>query len=139
VEDHPGVDLEHYVQSEEFAQECAAKLSVTRSPVSDDSDFDDQDELWSPISPTSSTASSAMPSPYDVPKLEAVFYYAGLGPNGKGPKLVYRTSSDEFAAPDGPESYKRLMKLVFVDEDHELGKGGLWDTVRDQVSDHLDV
>ena len=26
--------------------------------------------------------------PYDVPKFEANFYYAGIGPKGRGPKLT---------------------------------------------------
>ncbi|THH28675.1 hypothetical protein EUX98_g5521 [Antrodiella citrinella] len=120
---------EFYVQTGTVAQDA--------TELRDDSDFNDEDELWSPTSPTSTTGSSVVPSPHEVSKLEAVFYYTGLSPNSKGPKLVYRTSSDEFVVPDGPEAYKRLMKLVYVDEDHELGKDGLWDIIRDQIVDLL--
>ena len=31
---------------------------------------------------------------YDVPKFEANFYYTGIGPKRRGPKLSYRTSDD---------------------------------------------
>ncbi|TFY57033.1 hypothetical protein EVG20_g8701 [Dentipellis fragilis] len=58
-------------------------------------------------------------------------------PLWKGPKLVYRTSSDEFVELHGPEAYTRLMKLICIDEDHELGKDGLWDIVRDQTVELL--
>lgn len=43
-----------------------------------------------------SGATTVEPTPYEVPKLEAHFYYAGVGPKGHGPKLVYRTSDDKY-------------------------------------------
>jgi len=73
-------------------------------------------------------------SPHDVPKPEAYLYYAGLsGPSGRGPKLIYRTSCDNFVPPDGPEAYRRLMKLRTVPENHKLGEDGLWDRIRAEV------
>lgn len=82
------------------------------------------------------------PSPYDVPKLEAYLYYAGLsGPNGRGPKLVYRTTreKEKFVLPAGPEAYRRLMKLRTVPENHKLGSKKLWDPIRTEVRGVLDV
>ena len=79
------------------------------------------------------------PSPHEVPRVEGYLYYAGLGPNGRGPKLIYRTSDDKFVEPEGPRAYKRLMKLFPVPEDHELGQDGRWDRIRNQVRGHLGV
>jgi len=82
------------------------------------------------------------PSPYDVPKLEAYLYYAGLsGPSGRGPKLVYRTTreKEKFVPPTGPEAYRRLMKLRTVPENHKLGEDNLWDYIRAEVRGVLDA
>ena len=70
-------------------------------------------------------------TPYEVPKMEAGLYYAGVGPRGCGPRLVYRTSEDKFEEPCGPEAYTRLMRVVAVPDGHEFGQEGLWDAVRD--------
>lgn len=75
-----------------------------------------------------------------MPKPEAYLYYAGLsGPSGRGPKLIYRTSCDNFVPPDGPEAYRRLMKLRTVPENHKLGEDGLWDRIRAEVRGVLDA
>ena len=42
---------------------------------SDDPHSDDRNEIWTPTSPTSTPASSLLPSPHEVPKLEALLYY----------------------------------------------------------------
>jgi hypothetical protein len=99
---------------------------------SDDSDSNDD---------TSSSVSSAGTSPYNVPKLEAYLYYTGLaGPSGRGPKLIYRTSTDKFVPPDGPEAYRRLMKLrTDIPENHKLGNDNLWDRFREEVLGLLDA
>ncbi|KAH8116061.1 hypothetical protein DFH11DRAFT_1507017 [Phellopilus nigrolimitatus] len=78
-------------------------------------------------------------SPYEVPKLEANLYYAGVGPKGRGPKLIYRTSEDVFEDPSGPEAYKRLMRVVCVPDTHDFGTDDVtWDAIRDQVVVLLD-
>ena len=59
-------------------------------------------------------ATTVEPSSYDVPKLEANLYYAGAGPKGSGPKLIYRTSEDVFEEPSGPEAYRRLMRVTVL-------------------------
>ncbi|KAI0360066.1 hypothetical protein OH77DRAFT_1501754 [Trametes cingulata] len=92
-----------------------------------------EDDLWSSDDDSSSSASTAALSSYDVPKLEAHLYYAGLEPKGRGPKLIYRTSDDVFEAPSGPEAYKRLMRIVAVPDTFEFATDVTWDTVRDQV------
>jgi len=74
---------------------------------------------------------------HEVPKVEARLYYAGIRPKGRGPKLIYRTSSDIFEEPSGFEAYARLMKVITVPENHEFGKNGLWDRVRDKVCGFL--
>lgn len=129
------MSLELYVQTEEFVQECFTALRRIYCPemAGDTFNHDVQHTLAaSPIAPPST------PSPHQVPKWEAFLYYAGLRCT-KGPKLVYRTSSDKWSMPGGPENYPRLMKHIEVNEDHELGAGGLWDVIRDKVCIPLDV
>ncbi|KAH9001043.1 hypothetical protein EDB92DRAFT_1962115 [Lactarius akahatsu] len=87
---------------------------------------------------TGMTTRAFQPSPHEVPKVEANLYYAGLSPNGRGPKLIYRTSDDKFIEAEGPRAYKRLMRLCLVPEDHELGQDGRWDCIHDQVVEILD-
>ncbi|KAH8991832.1 hypothetical protein EDB83DRAFT_2534913 [Lactarius deliciosus] len=106
-----------YVKSEEFDQ--------------------DEDSVWFNWNDNTSV-STVEPSPHEVPKGEANLYYAGLSPNGRGPKLIYRTSDDKFIEAEGPRAYKRLMRLCPVPEDHELGQDGRWDCIRDQVVELLD-
>lgn len=92
----------------------------------------DNESIWS--SSTSESAATTIESdPHEPSRIEAHLYYAGLRPKGRGPKLVYRDSSDVYEKPFGPEEYKRLMRLVAVPDDHEFGKDGLWDRVRDKV------
>ena len=79
-----------------------------------------------------------MPSPHEVSEIEANLYYAGLSPGGKGSKLVLRTSPDVYEEPGGPETYKRFMKFLCVQEDHAFGKDGLWDAFREEVRGRLD-
>ncbi|OJT09444.1 hypothetical protein TRAPUB_14075 [Trametes pubescens] len=76
---------------------------------------------------------------HNVPEYEAYKYYGGLsGFGGRGPKLVYRTSTDKFAAPRGPEAYSRVMRLRHVPNNHKLGQEGLWDRIRSEVVRFLD-
>ena len=118
-------NLEDYVYTPEFDNQCSKKARehALSSDKSSDSDSDDSDS-----SPT--TAESA---PYEVSKVEGHLYYAGVSPRGRGPKLIYRTSSDIFEEPSGPEAYRRLMKVIAVPDDHEFGKDGMWGRVRDKV------
>ncbi|KAI0682550.1 hypothetical protein BC835DRAFT_1298724 [Cytidiella melzeri] len=104
------------VQTEALAQEHAVNLRGTCSPV--DADSDGEDEHPVPIA-------------HQVSKYEAAAYYIGLNIRGQVPKLVYRTSSDAFFEPN--QHGGRRMELAHVDEDHELGKDGLWDVVRDLI------
>ncbi|KAH8980960.1 hypothetical protein EDB86DRAFT_3087553 [Lactarius hatsudake] len=127
--------LEEYVKSKEFDQECAVQLTKSVSDSSNSS----EGCIWSNSNGSSaSSVSSVEPSPHEVPKVEANLYYAGLSPNGCGPKLIYRTSDDKFIEAEGPRAYKRLMRLCPVPEDHELGQDGRWDRIRDQVVELLD-
>ena len=71
--------------------------------------------------------------PHDVSRIEANLYYAGIGEKGNGPRLIYRTSVDEFEEPQGPEAYRRLMRVVPVPDSHQFGENKMWDIVRDQV------
>ncbi|KIJ11189.1 hypothetical protein PAXINDRAFT_177375 [Paxillus involutus ATCC 200175] len=130
-------NLEQYVKSEQFDQECAVQLRKRAlvSGYSGDSDY--EDSFWSNSNDDTSSVSSVEPSPHEVPRVEAHRYYAGLGPNGRGPKLIYRTSDDKFVEAEGPEAYRRLMKIRAVPEDYELGQDGLWDRIRDQVVELL--
>ena len=118
----------------EFDRLCAEK--ARERALSDGSDGLDHGSFWSSDDSVSS-ASTTDSDPYEVSKLEANLYYAGVGPKGRGPKLIYRTSEDVFEEPSGPEAYKRLMRAVPVPDSHELGQEGLWDRIRDQVRDLL--
>jgi len=97
-----------------------------------DYDSSDKESIWS-SSTSEFTATTVESDPHEPSRIEAHLYYAGLRLKGRGPKLVYRDSSDVYEEPSGPEEYKRLMRLVAVPDDHEFGKDGLWDRVRDKV------
>jgi hypothetical protein len=124
-------NLEEYVNTPEFDHQCSEKTRE-RAALSSGESGDSEDGLWSSDDSVSS-ATAIESTPYEVPKIEANFYYAGVGPKERGPKLIYRTSDDKFEEPNGPEAYRRLMRVVAVPENHELGQNGTWDTVRDQV------
>lgn len=97
-------------ESTNFEEQHSALKSTTKKPVNDSNDLLPDDEI------------------------ESFGYYGGLGElNRGGPKLIYRTSKDLFREVVGPYSYYRTMKMREVPEDHEIGKGGLWDRIRDRV------
>ncbi|KAL1749250.1 hypothetical protein HDZ31DRAFT_71061 [Schizophyllum fasciatum] len=123
-------DLDHFVNTPEFDRLCTQK--AREHVLSDESDGSDHESFWSSDDSVSS-ANTVDSGPYEVSRLEANLYYAGIGTKGRGPKLIYRTSDDVFEEPTGPEAYKRLMRAVSVPESHELGQEGLWDRIRDQV------
>ena len=100
--------------------------------MSSDESGNSEDDLWSDDD-SASTATTFDPDLHEVPKIEGGLYYAGVGPKGRGPKLVYRTSEDKFEEPDGPEAYRRLMRVIPVPDSHEFGENGMWDRVRDKV------
>ncbi|KIJ11038.1 hypothetical protein PAXINDRAFT_101831, partial [Paxillus involutus ATCC 200175] len=118
-------NLEDYVETAQFDQECSAKARDVHASSSDES--------------SDSSDNESITDPHELSRIEAHLYYAGLRPKGRGPKLVYRDSSDVYEEPSGPEEYKRLMRLVAVPDDHEFGKDGLWDRVRDKVVELLDA
>ncbi|KAG2003724.1 hypothetical protein CC2G_004307 [Coprinopsis cinerea AmutBmut pab1-1] len=137
-------NLDEYVRTADFDKECREKALIFANSSSNKGRIS-EDVLWATSTrdvssaPTATTAApSASPGPHDVPKLEAHLYYAGLGPKGRGPKLIYRTSDDVFEAPSGPEAYKRLMRIVAVPDTFEFGTDVTWDGVRDQVVILLD-
>lgn len=115
-----------FVNTPEFDNQCLekARLLALSPDESSDCDYDyDYDD---------SSSSAAL---HEVSLAEARLYYAGVGPKGRGPKLIYRTSSDIFEEPSGPEAYRRLMKAIAVpnDHDHEFSKDRQWGRVRDKV------
>jgi hypothetical protein len=107
----------------EFDHQCSEKAHERAALSSDESGDSDED----------TSATTIESTPYEVPKIEANLYYAGVGPKGCGPKLIYRASDDKFEEPSGPEAYRRLMRVVAVPDSHEFGQNGMWDTVRDKV------
>ncbi|KAA1475589.1 hypothetical protein DENSPDRAFT_874109 [Dentipellis sp. KUC8613] len=129
-------DLDEYVRTPEFDRECEKALKRATSYLDESGGCEDE-SLWS-RGDTVSSATTVELSPFDVPKLESNLYYAGVSPNGRGPKLVYRTSEDVFEVPSGPEAYKRLMRVVCVPDTHNFGPGVTWDAIRDQVVVLLD-
>jgi hypothetical protein len=113
-------NLEEYVKTPEFDHQCSENAHEHAALSSEESGDSSDDSLW--------------PStPYEVPKIEANLYYAGVGPKGRGPKLIYRTSDDKFEEPHGPEAYARLMRIVAVPDSHDFGQNGMWDMVCDRV------
>ncbi|KAH8999802.1 hypothetical protein EDB86DRAFT_3138975, partial [Lactarius hatsudake] len=128
-------NLEDYVKTPEFDHQCSEKARE-HAALSSEESGDSDDSLWSSDDSVSS-ATRIKSTPYEVPKIEANLYYAGVGPKGRGPKLIYRTSDDKFEEPHGPEAYKRLMRIVDVPDSHEFGQNGMWDRVRDRVVELL--
>ena len=93
---------------------------------------DDARTLWS-SSDSNTSATTADTDAHEVSKLEAYYYYYGIGPKGSHPRLIYRDSADVFREPTGPETYVRQMRLVDVPGHHEFAKNGLWDETRNWV------
>ena len=87
-----------------------------------------------------SSSDTSVGSSHGVSKLERLFYYFGLRGDGDlGPKLVYRTSTETFTPPTGPENDARVIKLLPVYDHDKLGRDKLWETVRDKVRDLLEA
>ncbi|KAL6306131.1 hypothetical protein BKA93DRAFT_816510 [Sparassis latifolia] len=73
------------------------------------------------------------------PSSEKHLYYFGLcGNRHLGPKLVFRTSTDVFTPPTGPEHDPRLMQLLGVYNHNKLGQDNLWATIHEEVVQLLD-
>ncbi|KAF4619396.1 hypothetical protein D9613_005528 [Agrocybe pediades] len=130
-------NLEDFVKTPEFDHQCT-KQAHEIFLSSDENDEFDQGTLWSSDEGVLSATTVESSSPHDVSRAEASLYYAGVGPKGRGPKLIYRTSDDVFYEPSGPEMYKRLMRIVPVPDDHQIGQNNMWDKLRDQVMSLLD-
>ncbi|KAH6899088.1 hypothetical protein BKA70DRAFT_1527182 [Coprinopsis sp. MPI-PUGE-AT-0042] len=131
--------LEDYVKSSQFDEVCGRKAlgSAYSPPIRRYQE--DEGGFWSvDISASDCCTTTDESLPYKLSPYEAHLYYAGLGPKGGGPKLIYRTSDDKFAEPTGPEAYTRLMRLVAVPDHHPLGQDNRWEKVRDKVVELLD-
>ena len=116
---------------EEYSEK-ARKSALSSDERSDPSD-DGFHSLWL-SSQSESSATTVESAPHEPSTIAAHLYYAGLRDNERGPKLIYKDSSDVYVEPTGPEEYKRLMRLVAVPDDHEFGEDGLWERVRAKVS-----
>ncbi|KAL1747329.1 hypothetical protein HDZ31DRAFT_61386 [Schizophyllum fasciatum] len=127
--------LEFWVNTPDFDSTCDRKAKERALASSDEGDLsDDARTLWS-----SSSATTADTDPHKVSKLEAYYYYYGLGPKGSHPRLIYRDSADVFEEPTGPETYVRQMRLLDVPGHHEFAKNGLWDATRNWIETFLVV
>ncbi|KAI0034775.1 hypothetical protein K488DRAFT_77071 [Vararia minispora EC-137] len=114
-------NLDEYVRTAEFDLECQKKALKRATSSSNERGSSEDESLWSSDDSVSSAA-TVKPKPYD----------------GRGPKLIYRTSEDVFDEPSGPEAYKRLMRVVAVPDTHHFGTNVTWDAIRDQVVVLLD-
>ncbi|CCA68076.1 hypothetical protein PIIN_01943 [Serendipita indica DSM 11827] len=125
--DEPQItDLEAYVMSEEFDQDCHA-LSI-KAYAGFRSGYP---EYVEPLS--NEDADSVASSPHDPSKLEAYLYYFGIrGPNLRGPKLIYRNSIDKYIPPS-PGNQPREMQLLTVDEHPQLDQNNTWATVASEI------
>ena len=73
---------------------------------------------------------------HEVPKLEKHLYYFGIRGNRRlGPKLIFRTSTDVFTPPTGPEHDPRVVQLLPVYFHEKLGKNNLWAAILKEVCD----
>ena len=72
---------------------------------------------------------------HGISKDEANHYYAGIRHGGGGPKLIYRTSKDQFAPPLGPETSRGFVSFCPVPTDHCVSEVGVWDAIRPAVRD----
>jgi hypothetical protein len=82
------------------------------------------DNLWDPDDTSSMTSDNSV---HAVSKLEAYLYYFGLhGDRHLGPKLIYRTSADEFKAPSEARTDPRKIQLLSMQEHAVLDKLNLW-------------
>ena len=120
---------EEHVHSPTFDRECNAQskrlLSSSSSRYRESSE---SIRLWQDDDSSESS--------HEVPYL----YYFGLrGNRHPGPKLIFRTSTDVFVPPTGPEHDPRVMQLLSVYDHNKLGKNKLWTTIREKVSDLLDA
>ena len=135
-------NLERHAETRKFRNKCAApsKGFIELSFLPSDSDSDHSvSNVWKQDDDSSSVLSAGS-SPHDVPKIEAHLYFAGVwGPNRPGPKLIFRTSSDVFEPPDGPEADRRLMWLLPVYEHQKLGENNLWELIRSEVCNLLNI
>lgn len=126
--------LEEYIKTPAFDHQFSEKVREHTVLSSDESGGSDGDSLrFSNASDSISRATTVESTPYEVSKVEASLYYAGVGSQGYGPKLIYRTSDDKFEEPSGFEAYTRRMRLVPVPDSHEFGEDGMWDIVRNRV------
>ncbi|KAG8955017.1 hypothetical protein FRC00_005643, partial [Tulasnella sp. 408] len=128
-----------FVNSEEFETRCK-DLARGRNASSSDESSGEEEDLWSDSDETVSSATTVKSDPNEPSKIEQYLYYAGIrSPKGRGgPKLVWRDSPDTFHEPTGPGEYKRMMKVIPVQDDHPLGtkvsKGVImWDISREHI------
>jgi hypothetical protein len=121
-------DLENYVLSSAFDEECAIALKSCAEFPNPDRNSPEFPH-GSPVAPT------VEPSPHDPSPLEARNYYYGVSDGGmNGPRLVLRTSQDTWSPTIGPDTRPRIMRLCEVPEDHQLAQNPhLWDPIRNQV------
>ncbi|KAF7791170.1 hypothetical protein EIP86_002181 [Pleurotus ostreatoroseus] len=120
-----------------YSATCDRKAKERALASSDEGDLsDDARTLWS-SSDSNTSATTADTDSHEVSKLEAYYYYYGLGPKGSHPRLIYRDSADVFEEPTGPETYVRQMRLLDVPGHHEFAKNGLWDETRNWIETFL--
>lgn len=98
--------------------------SKSSDPSSQSNPFDRTDE---------SSISSCEDS--SISELEADLYYLAEGPH-RGPKLVFRTSTDVFTPPSGQDVDPRVIQVLDVDHHDKLNDS--WDTIRPKVGVFLD-
>ncbi|PPR01519.1 hypothetical protein CVT24_001889 [Panaeolus cyanescens] len=129
-------DLESWVNTPGFDETCDRKAMERALAFSDQGDsLDDVDDpLWSSFD---SNTSAADTDSHEVSKLEAYYYYYGLGPKGSHPRLIQRDSVDIFEVPTGPYTYIRQMRLLDVPGHCEFARNGLWDETRNWIETFL--
>ena len=126
----PVDDWDDHVHSQAFNPECSVQ-SMRHSSSSGSNDSSERIRL---LQDDSSSSMTSFESSHELPELEKFLYYFGLrGIRHYGPKLIFRTSTDVFTPPTGPEHDARMMQLLGVYDHSKLGEDNRWATIREEV------
>ncbi|KAH8930748.1 hypothetical protein BT69DRAFT_1327670 [Atractiella rhizophila] len=111
-------------------------MSRGLSSRSSGSESSERYRLWDNDDSSSMTSDT---STHAVSKFEAYFYYHGIrGDRRLGPKLIFRTSTDEFVVPTEPGQEPRKIQLLSMHKHAKLQTNNLWATVRKETVGILD-
>ncbi|TCD61635.1 hypothetical protein EIP91_008141 [Steccherinum ochraceum] len=131
---------EAFVKTPAFEKECLETANRISSGSKSSSNSAERISPWEFDDDTSSINSTQ--SRHEVSNIEKHLYYVGInGSDRLGPKLVFRTSTDVFTPPLGPEHTTRNMQILGVYSHPRLSQN-TWAVVLVEIVkilDELDV